>query len=64
VTNEARSVGISSRALHARHRDPYLAILETGRNEDGDLIVMASHGRRGLMELLLGSETCQGSNPQ
>lgn len=57
VTDEARTAGVVSRALHVRHRDPYVAILETARKEGCDLIVMASHGRRGLTELLLGSET-------
>jgi nucleotide-binding universal stress UspA family protein len=40
-----------------RHRDPYVAILDAARREGCDLIVMGSHGRRGLAELLLGSET-------
>jgi len=57
VTEEARSAGVPSRALHVRHRDPYIAILDAARREGCDLIVMASHGRRGLTELLLGSET-------
>jgi nucleotide-binding universal stress UspA family protein len=33
------------------------AILETAAAEGCDLIFMASHGRRGLAGLLLGSET-------
>jgi len=57
VTEEAGSAGVASKALHARHRDPYVAILEAAREHGCDLIVMASHGRRGLTELLLGSET-------
>lgn len=57
VTDEARSAGVASLALHVRHRDPYVAILEAASKEGCDLIVMASHGRRGLTELLLGSET-------
>jgi nucleotide-binding universal stress UspA family protein len=57
LTDEAASAGVASRALHVWHRDPYVAILETARKEGCDLIVMASHGRRGLTELLLGSET-------
>ena len=35
----------------------YEAILESARERDCDVIVMASHGRRGLAALLLGSET-------
>ncbi len=57
VTDEARCAGVKARALHARHRDPYVAILDAAREVGCDLIVMASHGRRGLAELLLGSET-------
>jgi nucleotide-binding universal stress UspA family protein len=35
----------------------YQAILDTAADKGCDLIVMASHGRRGLSKLLLGSET-------
>jgi nucleotide-binding universal stress UspA family protein len=57
VTDEARSAGVTSKALHVHHGDPYVAILDAARREGCDLIVMASHGRRGLTGLLLGSET-------
>jgi nucleotide-binding universal stress UspA family protein len=57
VTDEARSASVPSKALHVRHRDPYVAILDAARKERCDLIVMASHGRRGLTGALLGSET-------
>lgn len=36
---------------------PYEAIIDTATQEGCDLIFMASHGRRGLVGLLLGSET-------
>ena len=36
---------------------PYEAIIEAAEKYGCDLIVMASHGRRGLSSLLLGSET-------
>lgn len=42
----------SVEALH-----PWEAILDEARQKDCDLIVMASHGRRGVAALLLGSET-------
>lgn len=35
----------------------HAAILDTAKRRKCDLIVMASHGRRGLSALLLGSET-------
>lgn len=36
---------------------PFEAIVRMARTLDCDLIVMASHGRRGVKSLLLGSET-------
>ena len=36
---------------------PYQTIIDTAQSRDCDLIVMASHGRRGVSALLLGSET-------
>jgi nucleotide-binding universal stress UspA family protein len=39
-------------ALH-----PWEAILDHAKAKGCDLVVMASHGRRGLNALLLGSET-------
>ena len=33
------------------------AIIATAKKHECDLIVMASHGRRGIKRLLLGSET-------
>jgi nucleotide-binding universal stress UspA family protein len=39
------------------HDRPWEAIIDAARSRKCDLIVMASHGRRGLAGLLLGSET-------
>jgi nucleotide-binding universal stress UspA family protein len=39
------------------HPNPWEAIVKTARAKKCDLIVMASHGRRGLAGLILGSET-------
>jgi len=36
---------------------PYAAIISVAKKRKCDLIVMASHGRRGLSAMLLGSET-------
>jgi nucleotide-binding universal stress UspA family protein len=44
--------GYTVEALH-----PWEAILEHNKSKQCDLIVMASHGRRGMSALLLGSET-------
>ena len=39
------------------HDQPYQAIIETASKRRCDLIAMASHGRRGVSALVLGSET-------
>lgn len=44
--------GHTVEALH-----PWEAIIEHAKRHECDLIVMASHGRRGVTALLLGSET-------
>ena len=44
--------GHTIEALHA-----WEAIIEHASNQQCDLVVMASHGRRGVQALLLGSET-------
>jgi nucleotide-binding universal stress UspA family protein len=43
------------RAVEALH--PWEAIIEHAQRQECDLLVMASHGRRGVTALLLGSET-------
>ena len=45
--------------MHIEHEYPYQAIIRTAKSRKCDLIVMASHGRRGVSALLLGSETAK-----
>ncbi len=52
---EELGVEVSTRIVVADH--PYRAIIDTARTAGCDLIVMASHGRRGMRAVLLGSET-------
>ena len=47
---------ISCATVHAKDQYPSEGILDTAKKSGCDLIVMASHGRRGLGRLLLGSE--------
>jgi nucleotide-binding universal stress UspA family protein len=54
---EARRQGVSAESTSAVGGEPWQAILLAARRRKCDLIVMASHGRRGLAGLLLGSET-------
>lgn len=53
----ADQIGVAAGTLHVADAQPAEAILETARSRDCDLIVMGSHGRRGLERLLLGSKT-------
>jgi len=57
VEKACQAAGVPCRLRHAVHDHPWQAIIEAARRERCDLIVMASHGRRGLAGLLLGSET-------
>ena len=52
---EAAGITCSAHTVDALH--PYEAIIEHAQQHGCDLIVMASHGRRGMRALLLGSET-------
>lgn len=54
---EARAAGVPFRALHVMNDHPYAAIIEAAEKNHCDLIVMASHGRKGVYALVLGSET-------
>ena len=63
VLDEARAmaeqIGISADLLHVANAHPATAIIDTAKSRGCDLIVMASHGRRGLRKLLLGSQTSE-----
>jgi nucleotide-binding universal stress UspA family protein len=52
----ASQAGIACSTVHVRERHPAEGILETAKAGTCDLIVMASHGRRGLSRLFLGSQ--------
>lgn len=49
--------GVQARALTVRSNLVAEAILGAARKNRCDLVVMASHGRKGIKRLLLGSET-------
>jgi nucleotide-binding universal stress UspA family protein len=55
-----QQIGISAELLHVSDvYSPATAIIETAKSRGCDLIVMASHGRRGIRKLLLGSQTSE-----
>jgi nucleotide-binding universal stress UspA family protein len=59
VARQARGRGVRCSTLCVAGDSPYQQILDAARRQKCDLILMASHGRRGLSSLLLGSETAK-----
>jgi len=53
----AREAGVVYGAVHRVADSPWQAIIEVAAERGCDLIFMASHGRRGVSALLIGSET-------
>ena len=53
----AEAASVSAETLREVHDQPYRAIIDCARACGCDLVVMASHGRRGVAALLVGSET-------
>jgi len=54
---EAAVEKVPCAVFHALSDSPYEVIIAAAKERKCDLIVMASHGRRGLSGLVLGSET-------
>ena len=57
VKDVAAAANVGCEVVHAQHEHPYQAIIDTATSRGCDLIVMASHGRRGISAIVLGSET-------
>jgi len=59
VRDAAEAAGVKAKAAVARSDLVAESILATVKKNKCDLVVMASHGRKGLKRILLGSETQQ-----
>lgn len=57
AVTEARTAGVECCTTVTTSDTPYQAIIDAANDNKCDLIFMASHGRRGISGLLLGSET-------
>jgi nucleotide-binding universal stress UspA family protein len=53
------AAGVKVESVQDVGDQPYKAIIDCAKSNGCDLIVMASHGRRGMTALLLGSETAK-----
>jgi nucleotide-binding universal stress UspA family protein len=56
VAEQAKALGVEHATLHVPDQFAAEGIIEAAEKNGCDLIVMASHGRRGLMRFLLGSQ--------
>jgi nucleotide-binding universal stress UspA family protein len=59
VTETAKKRGIACETVHEKDQFPAEGIIHAAESRGCDLIVMASHGRRGLSKILLGSQATQ-----
>jgi nucleotide-binding universal stress UspA family protein len=56
VSAAAKMKGVACDVIHVNDQLPAHGIVQTAKATGSDLIVMASHGRRGLSKLVLGSQ--------
>ncbi len=59
VQKSAAAKGVTCKTVTAKSDVVSDAIISTAKKQKVDLVVMASHGRKGIKRLLLGSETQQ-----
>jgi nucleotide-binding universal stress UspA family protein len=57
IANAASKAGVACEAVVVQSFNPHEEIIGTAKKYGCDAIFMASHGRRGLNRLILGSET-------
>jgi nucleotide-binding universal stress UspA family protein len=57
IEEAAKAAGVACETLTATSNHPYEAILKAAEERGCDLIYMATHGRKGISGLLMGSET-------
>ncbi|PNG27435.1 universal stress protein [Methylocella silvestris] len=55
----ATAAGVALETVQVENDRPYEAIISTATQKGADLIIMSSHGRKGISALILGSETAK-----
>lgn len=56
AVQHAKAAGLECGMLHQDSHWPYAGVIDAAEKTNADLIVIGSHGRRGLEGLLLGSQ--------
>ena len=59
ISDKARALGVPCQTHAMPHASPHQAIITIAASSGCDLIVMASHGRKGITGELVGSETAR-----
>lgn len=59
VKIKAESLGLTADSVYVPESAAASAILKTAESRDCNLIVMSSHGRRGIRRMLLGSQAAE-----
>jgi nucleotide-binding universal stress UspA family protein len=57
AAERAATLGLQCETIHVRDQRPADGIIAVAKERSCDLIVMASHGRRGFQRLMFGSQT-------
>jgi nucleotide-binding universal stress UspA family protein len=57
IVQAAKDANVPCETVTIKSFSPYEALIDTAKKHGCDVIFMASHGRRGLSAVLLGSET-------
>ncbi len=57
IKQAAEQAGVSCDLVHCSSDHPYEEIVNTAQERECDVIFQASHGRRGMRALIVGSET-------
>ena len=57
IADAARAAGVECEPVVSQSTNPYEEIIQAATSRNCDVIFMASHGRKGLNKLFIGSET-------
>ena len=59
ISARAKNLGVPCDTASMPHTSPHQAIIKAATEKDCDLIIMASHGNKGITGELVGSETAR-----